>query len=60
MNKLVEMRKKNGLTTENMAKLLGVAQKDYEVFEKNILKMPTSLGVRISQIFGVRLADIFL
>ena len=35
MNKLVEMRKKNGLTTENMAKLLGVAQKDYEVFEND-------------------------
>ena len=60
MNKLIKLRTASNISEESMADLLKVSKEEYVTYEENPSKIPTSKGRHISQIFGVKMSDIFL
>jgi transcriptional regulator with XRE-family HTH domain len=57
--KIKEYRKKNGLTQEQVADLLGVSQSTYYRLERGIGEMWGVYLTRLCEIFQVKVADFF-
>lgn len=58
MQSLYDIRKKCGLTTEKMAKLLDIPEKLYENYERFPQHIPYSAAKKFSNITGISLDDI--
>ena len=57
---LKELRARNNLTQEKMAKLLGISRQSYIKIEKNPQNVTCDRMTVIAKILGVSLGDIFL
>ena len=59
MNKLKELRIKNKLTIEKMAKLVGISYTYYWQIENNKRNLYYSMAIKISKVFNLKPDDIF-
>lgn len=59
MNKLKELRIKNNLTVEKMAKLVGISYTYYWQIENKKRNLYYSLAIKISKVFNLKPDDIF-
>lgn len=59
MNKLKELRIKNNLTIEKMAKLVGISYTYYWQIENKKRNLYYSLAIKISKVFNLKPDDIF-
>lgn len=57
--KLKELRKKKGLTTQDMADKLGISKPFYSQIENQVRKLSYDMAVRIADIFGKKPDAIF-
>ncbi|MBQ9834262.1 MAG: helix-turn-helix transcriptional regulator [Bacilli bacterium] len=59
MNKLKELRIKNKLTIEKMAKLVNISYTYYWQIENNKRNLYYSMAIKISKVFNLKPDDIF-
>jgi putative transcriptional regulator len=53
------LREKKGLTLEQVAEVLGKSKQCYWNYEKGIRKIPLDIAIKLSNIYGVKIEDIF-
>jgi len=58
-NKVYLFRKKQGITQEQFAKIIGVTRQTVIAIEKGIYAPSLLLGLKIAKFFKVRVEDIF-
>lgn len=58
--KLIEERKKNGFTQEEIAKKLNIARTTYTGYEKGLFSPSLQTAIKIKEILNYRKDDIFL
>lgn len=60
MKSLKDLRIENGKTQMEMAEMLGITHSAYSYYESGARKIPAEYAMKISNVFGVKLNDIFL
>lgn len=58
-NKVLELRKNQGITQEEFAKEIGVARQTVIAIEKGVYTPSLLLGLKIAKFFGKKVEEIF-